>query len=57
MEGPSPRRVNLTRPLPVVIYYSTAVVFPDGVVAFYDDIYRHDAQLEKVLAEGYPYPP
>lgn len=57
MEGPSPRRVNLARPLPVVLYYSTAVVLPDGAVAFYDDIYRHDLQLEKVLAEGYPYAP
>jgi len=26
------------------------------VVYFYDDIYGHDAALEKVLAKGYPYP-
>jgi murein L,D-transpeptidase YcbB/YkuD len=57
MEGPSPRRVNLTRPLPVVLYYSTAVVTPDGTVMFFDDVYRHDVHLENVLAEGYPYPP
>jgi len=25
-------------------------------VHFYDDIYGHDASLEKVLAKGYPYP-
>jgi len=27
----------------------------DGVVHFYDDIYGHDAALEKALATGYPY--
>ena len=28
----------------------------DGIIHFYDDIYGHDAALEKVLAKGYPYP-
>jgi murein L,D-transpeptidase YcbB/YkuD len=55
MDGPRPRRVNLVRPLPVVIYYSTAVVRADGTIAFYDDVYRHDAELERALAKGYPY--
>ena len=55
--GPSSRRVNLVRPLPVVIYYATAVVRPTGVPAFYDDIYGHDARLERELAKGYPYRP
>jgi hypothetical protein len=27
-----------------------------ALVAFYDDLYGHDAALEKVLAKGYPYP-
>lgn len=49
MNGDRSRRVNLTRPLPVLIYYTTAVVRPDGVVAFYDDVYGHDARLEKAL--------
>jgi len=31
-------------------------VLEDGLVHFYDDIYGHDAALEKVLAKGYPYP-
>jgi murein L,D-transpeptidase YcbB/YkuD len=51
------RRVNLARPLPVVIYYSTAVVRPEGVDAFYEDIYGHDARLERELAKGYPFAP
>ena len=55
-EGKNSRRVNLTRPLPVVIYYVTAVAFPDGLVGFFDDIYRHDAGLEEARAKGYPYP-
>jgi len=57
MDGPKPRRVNLTKPLPVLLYYSTTVVAPDGTVRFFDDVYRHDATLVKVLAEGYPFAP
>jgi len=55
-EGKDSRRVSLTKPLPVVIYYSTAVAYPDGLVGFFDDIYRHDVALEEALAKGYPYP-
>jgi len=57
MDGPRSRRVDLARPLPVMVLYTTAVVHPDGVVAFYDDVYRHDARLEAALAKGYPFPP
>lgn len=28
----------------------------DGLVRFYDDIYGHDAALQKILDKGYPYP-
>jgi murein L,D-transpeptidase YcbB/YkuD len=48
--------VNLAKPVPVLILYSTAVVEPDGEVRFFDDIYGHDAELIKMLAHGYPYP-
>ena len=50
------QRVNLAQPIPVLIVYATVIVLEDGVVRFYDDIYRHDAALEKVLEKGYPYP-
>jgi len=53
----SSRKINLSRPLPVVIYYTTAVVRPDGTVGFFDDVYQHDAKLESALAKGYPYAP
>jgi len=57
MNGTNSRRVNLTRQIPVVIYYTTAVVWPDGKVGFFDDVYKHDARLESVLAKGYPFAP
>jgi murein L,D-transpeptidase YcbB/YkuD len=40
----------------VLIVYATVIVGVDGAVHFYDDIYGHDAALEKVLDKGYPYP-
>jgi murein L,D-transpeptidase YcbB/YkuD len=55
-DGPDNTRVNLTKPIPVLILYGTAVVEDDGEVFFYHDIYGHDATLEKALAKGYPYP-
>ncbi len=56
MNGDAPQQVNLARPIPVLILYATVIVTEDGVVHFYDDIYGHDAELEKALAKGYPYP-
>jgi murein L,D-transpeptidase YcbB/YkuD len=56
MNGTTTQQVNLAHPIPVLIVYGTVIVSEDGVVHFYDDIYRHDAELEKVLESGYPYP-
>jgi murein L,D-transpeptidase YcbB/YkuD len=56
MNGEKSIQVNLSSPIPVLILYATARVDEDGLVDFYDDIYGHDAALEKVLAKGYPYP-
>jgi murein L,D-transpeptidase YcbB/YkuD len=50
------QQVNLAHPIPVFIVYGTVIVTEDGLVHFYDDIYGHDAALEKVLKKGYPYP-
>jgi murein L,D-transpeptidase YcbB/YkuD len=55
-DGPANQQVNLVHPIPVLILYATVIVSEDGVVHFYDDIYGHDAALEKVLEKGYPYP-
>jgi len=54
--GKDNQQVNLTKPLPVLILYGTAIVNEAGEVLFFDDIYGLDADLEKVLAKGYPYP-
>ena len=57
MEGTRSERVDLARPVSVTVLYITAVVSPEGVVSFYDDVYGHDARLERVLVKGYPFPP
>ncbi|MGA8490701.1 MAG: L,D-transpeptidase family protein, partial [Terriglobales bacterium] len=49
-------QVNLSNPVPVLILYGTAVVEEDNEVHFFDDLYGHDEELKKVLAQGYPYP-
>ena len=54
--GPDNVQVDLSKPVPVLILYGTAIVDENQVVHFFDDIYGHDASLEKVLARGYPYP-
>jgi murein L,D-transpeptidase YcbB/YkuD len=55
-EGKDNQRVNLTKAVPVLILYGTAVVEADGEVYFAKDLYGHDKILEKALAKGYPYP-
>ena len=54
--GPDNVQVNLSKPVPVLILYGTAIVDEADQVHFFDDLYGYDAALEKVLAGGYPYP-
>jgi murein L,D-transpeptidase YcbB/YkuD len=50
MQGENNRRVNLTAPIQVIIFYTTAAVVPeDGSLHFAEDVYGHDARLDKVL--------
>jgi murein L,D-transpeptidase YcbB/YkuD len=43
-------RVNLARPIQVILFYVTAVVMPeDGTIRFAEDIYGHDARLDRAL--------
>jgi L,D-transpeptidase YcbB len=56
MNGPRPTQVNVRPKLKVILFYDTAYVDSKGVVYFTQDYYEHDAQLEKALAGGYPYP-
>jgi murein L,D-transpeptidase YcbB/YkuD len=48
--GTQPRRVTLTSPVRVAIFYATAAATTAGTVLFATDIYGHDARLEKLLA-------
>jgi murein L,D-transpeptidase YcbB/YkuD len=57
MAGAQPTRVGLVRPIPVIIFYTTCAVDLEGVVHFYDDIYKHDARLDEELQTGYAYQP
>jgi murein L,D-transpeptidase YcbB/YkuD len=48
------KTITLPKPLPVHILYWTSWVEPSGSVQFRKDIYGHDGQLEKALAEEPP---
>jgi murein L,D-transpeptidase YcbB/YkuD len=50
MQGNQPMDVELAEPIQVILFYITAVVMPeDGTVHFAQDIYGHDARLERAL--------
>lgn len=50
MEGTKTQQANLSAPVPVLLYYLTAAVSPDdGLLHFADDIYGHDAALDRAL--------
>lgn len=51
MAAGTPSTVRLARPLPVVVFYTTALVEDDGRVLFLPDIYGHDRVLERALRE------
>jgi L,D-transpeptidase YcbB len=54
--GPDNRTVSLKTPLPIVIFYLTAIVEEDGQAHFFDDIYGYDEEMQKVFSKGPPYP-
>ncbi len=54
--GADNHQVNLKTPLPIVIFYLTARVGEDGKANFFDDLYGYDADMQKVLDNGPPYP-
>jgi murein L,D-transpeptidase YcbB/YkuD len=49
MHGERPVEVELARPIPVLVFYTTSVAWPDGRIAFYPDVYGHDARLDRAL--------
>lgn len=55
MAAAAPLRVNLSEPLPVILFYVTAMVMPsDQQLHFAADIYGHDARLAQALARQRP---
>lgn len=56
MQGEATRTINLRKPIPVYILYSTVMADPDGTISFFEDIYGHDRTLQVLLARGFPYP-
>ncbi len=47
------QRVRLDRAMPVYVLYTTAVIGDEGQLRFYDDIYGHDARLQRALDSRY----
>jgi murein L,D-transpeptidase YcbB/YkuD len=51
MTGTETIHVKLPSPIKVILFYTTATVMPeDGTIRFAEDIYRHDARLDRALA-------
>jgi murein L,D-transpeptidase YcbB/YkuD len=53
--GDDNKTVLLPKPIPVVIFYGTAWS-DNGEIHFFKDMYGYDADLEKTLEKGRPYP-
>jgi murein L,D-transpeptidase YcbB/YkuD len=49
MNGDQTVRVNLQRPITVLILYGTALAIEAGPILFFDDIYGYDRKLEQQL--------
>ncbi len=49
MNGTESLRVDLARPIPVILFYLTAMP-QNGALHFADDIYGHDARLDRYLS-------
>jgi murein L,D-transpeptidase YcbB/YkuD len=56
MQGGATKTINIKKPVPVYILYSTVMTDPDGRVSFFEDIYGHDRTLQVLLSRGFPYP-
>jgi murein L,D-transpeptidase YcbB/YkuD len=52
MAGAAPQQVNLPKPIPVVLFYATAVADAESRIAFFEDIYGHDRTLDLKLRAG-----
>jgi murein L,D-transpeptidase YcbB/YkuD len=54
--GSDNHQINLKNPIPIVIFYVTAIAAEDGHTHFFEDLYGYDQKLQQVLSKGPPYP-
>jgi L,D-transpeptidase YcbB len=47
------QQVNLTKQIPVLLVYGTAIAPEDGKVYFFEDIYGHDKSLTTLFSQAY----
>ena len=47
------QQVNLTKQIPVLLVYGTAIAPEDGKVYFFEDIYGHDKSLRTLFSQAY----
>lgn len=52
MQGTKTVSVKLSKPIPVLIVYATAVALDKGEVRFFEDIYGQDAKLLELLGKA-----
>jgi murein L,D-transpeptidase YcbB/YkuD len=53
IEATASTRVDLTQPVRVILFYTTAMAMPDdGTIHFAEDIYAHDKMLDRVLTQS-----
>ena len=50
------QRITLKQPIPVVVFYATAIAAEDGRMLFFEDLYHHDRRLDALLAAARPAP-
>lgn len=50
MQAGRPTRIPVRTPLRVFVIYATALATERGEVLFFEDIYGHDARLDRLLA-------
>jgi murein L,D-transpeptidase YcbB/YkuD len=54
LADPHETRVAVRSPILVLLFYATVQARSDGSISFYEDLYGHDAELERTLARGHP---
>ena len=53
LDGGETTNVMLSKPLPVLLMYWTAMAEPDGVVHFFNDVYSRDERVSQALDEPF----